>query len=233
MRANFSNQPPTNIQSTVGATAGLSDSAGFGSLRRSSPHPHRSIPQVACSSTSRTRRVWRTNNGGLSWHADRLGDRSRFRRASPPMPAHVPIEPLQPRRQPHRSESHRGRRRRRLPRHHHQRRRELDRHRPDREGARLSRVLSPTSRGRTTRRFGSPPWRRRPGPSASLRRPSRAPATAGRAPRSRRCRKGLPDLPVTRVYIDPRDPSRHTLLCRHARRRLPHHRRRTVMGVVQ
>ena len=67
MRANYSNNPPTSIQSTTAATAGLSD-VGFGFFTAVVPAP------AGLDATGRVffhfsnARVWRTNNGGLSWN---------------------------------------------------------------------------------------------------------------------------------------------------------------------
>ncbi|HJU42944.1 MAG TPA: hypothetical protein VJ691_09015 [Vicinamibacterales bacterium] len=67
MRTNLSNQPPTSIQSQVGATGGLMDTAGFGFFTAIVPAP------AALDSTGRVffhfsnSRVWKTENGGLLW----------------------------------------------------------------------------------------------------------------------------------------------------------------------
>ena len=67
MRANYSNNPPTTIQSTSSATAGLID-VGFGFFTAVVPAP------PALDATGRVffhfsnARVWRSNNGGLSWN---------------------------------------------------------------------------------------------------------------------------------------------------------------------
>ena len=66
MRANYSNNPPTSIQSTTGATAGLSD-FGFGFFTAIVPAPAALDPTGRVFFHFSNTRVWRSNNGGLSW----------------------------------------------------------------------------------------------------------------------------------------------------------------------
>jgi hypothetical protein len=67
MRTNLSNNPPTVFQNAVSATSGLSDPAGFGFFTVIVPAP------PTLDSTGRVffhfsaSRVWRTTNGGLTW----------------------------------------------------------------------------------------------------------------------------------------------------------------------
>ena len=66
MRANYSNNPPTSIQSTTSATAGLSD-FGFGFFTAIVPAPPALDPSGRVFFHFSNTRVWRSNNGGLSW----------------------------------------------------------------------------------------------------------------------------------------------------------------------
>jgi hypothetical protein len=67
MRTNLSNNPPTVFQNWVAATSGLTDSTGFGFFTAIIPAP------PGLDATGRVffhfsnARVWRTTNGGLSW----------------------------------------------------------------------------------------------------------------------------------------------------------------------
>jgi hypothetical protein len=66
MRTNLSNQPPTTIQSQVAATAGLSDFS-FGFFTAVVPAPAALDPTGRVFFHFSGTRVWRTNNGGLNW----------------------------------------------------------------------------------------------------------------------------------------------------------------------
>ena len=143
MRTNLSNNPPDVFQNWVAATARPGRRRASGSSPRSSPAP--AEPRCrpgACSSTSRTRACGARNNGGLNWIL--IGSRDRAGLARAPARAPLPLQPVQPRRESDRPESHRRRRGGRLPRHHHQRRRDLDRHRSDRARCPATWASSPT-----------------------------------------------------------------------------------------
>ena len=66
MRANYSNNPPTSIQSTTGATSGLAD-FGFPFLTAVLPAPANLDPTGRVFFHFSQTRIWRTNNGGLTW----------------------------------------------------------------------------------------------------------------------------------------------------------------------
>ena len=153
-------------------------------------------------------RVWKTTNGGLNWA--RIA--SAIAPTSPGLPARpaIPLEPLQPRREPGRPESHRGRRRRWVPRHHDGRRRDLDGHQPRRRRARLPGLRHQrdlAGQPEPLDHLGGAGARRGPGDQGVIATPGDSWSTATFAARQ----NGLPDLPVTRVYFDPRDASRNTI----------------------
>lgn len=67
MRTNVSNTPPTLYQNWASATAGLSDTAGFGFFTSITAAPGNLDPTGRVFFHFSASRVWRTNNGGLSW----------------------------------------------------------------------------------------------------------------------------------------------------------------------
>lgn len=67
MRTNLSNTPPEVFQNWASATSGLSDSAGFGFYTSITPAPPALDPTGRVFFHFSGSRVWRTNNGGLSW----------------------------------------------------------------------------------------------------------------------------------------------------------------------
>ena len=67
MRTNLSNTPPVVYQNWASATAGLSDPAGFGFLTAIVPAPAALDPTGRVFFHFSASRVWRTDNGGLSW----------------------------------------------------------------------------------------------------------------------------------------------------------------------
>ena len=66
MRTNLSNNPPTVFQNWAGATSGLSD-VGFGFFTSITPAPTGLDPTGKVFFHFSSSRVWRTNNGGLNW----------------------------------------------------------------------------------------------------------------------------------------------------------------------
>jgi hypothetical protein len=66
MRANYSNNPPTTIQSTTAATGGIAD-FGFPFFTAIVPAPAALDPTGRVFFHFTNTRVWRTNNGGLNW----------------------------------------------------------------------------------------------------------------------------------------------------------------------
>lgn len=66
MRTNFSNNPPTVFQNWVSATAGLSD-VGFGFFTAIVPAPANLDPTGRVFFHFSNSRVWRSDNGGLNW----------------------------------------------------------------------------------------------------------------------------------------------------------------------
>ncbi len=67
LRTNLSNTPPIVFQNWVGATAGLSDTAGAGFATAIVPAPTGLDPTGRVFFHFTASRVWRSNNGGLSW----------------------------------------------------------------------------------------------------------------------------------------------------------------------
>jgi len=67
MRTNLSNNAPIVFQNWAAATSGLSDSAGFGFFTSIVPAPGNLDPSGRVFFHFSNSRVWRTNNGGLSW----------------------------------------------------------------------------------------------------------------------------------------------------------------------
>ncbi|HEX7283217.1 MAG TPA: hypothetical protein VF239_14260 [Vicinamibacterales bacterium] len=67
MRSNLSNTPPTTIQSTV-ARGALSDAAGAGFFTAVVPAPAALDPTGRVFFHFTNSRVWRTDNGGLTWN---------------------------------------------------------------------------------------------------------------------------------------------------------------------
>lgn len=67
MRTNLSNTPPIVFQNWAAATSGLSDSAGFGFSTAIIPAPTGLDPSGRIFFHFSASRVWRTDNGGLSW----------------------------------------------------------------------------------------------------------------------------------------------------------------------
>ncbi|HEY8231736.1 MAG TPA: hypothetical protein VIJ10_03640, partial [Vicinamibacteria bacterium] len=67
MRTNLSNTPPTVFQNWVAATAGLAD-VGFGFFTAVVPAPPGLDPTGRVFFHFSNARVWRSNNGGLSWN---------------------------------------------------------------------------------------------------------------------------------------------------------------------
>jgi hypothetical protein len=67
MRTNLSNTPPVVFQNQVGATAGLTDPAGFGFFTAIVPAPPGLDPTGRVFFHFSNSRVWRTTNGGLNW----------------------------------------------------------------------------------------------------------------------------------------------------------------------
>jgi len=67
MRTNLSNNPPEVFQNWAAATAGLSDPAGFGFFTVIVPAPANLDPTGRVFFAFSSTRVWRSNNGGLSW----------------------------------------------------------------------------------------------------------------------------------------------------------------------
>jgi hypothetical protein len=67
MRANYSNNPPISFQSTTPATSGLSD-VGFGFFTAVVPAPPGLDSSGRVFFHFSNARVWRTNNGGLTWN---------------------------------------------------------------------------------------------------------------------------------------------------------------------
>ena len=110
------------------------------------------------------------------------------------------------------------RRRRRVPRHHHERRRELDRYRPDREGARVPGIRHERHLAGQPERSGSPRSRRLPAPIRVIKASIASPADSWATATFVAMQNGLPDLPVTRVYFDPRDADALDALRGHSRR---------------
>ncbi len=66
MRTNLTNTAPTNFQNWAAATAGLSD-VGFGFFTSITPAPANLDPTGRVFFHFSNARVWRTNNGGLTW----------------------------------------------------------------------------------------------------------------------------------------------------------------------
>jgi len=66
MRTNLSNSPPDKFQNWAAATSGLSD-VGFGFFTSVTPAPSGLDPTGRVFFHFSNSRVWRTNNGGLSW----------------------------------------------------------------------------------------------------------------------------------------------------------------------
>jgi hypothetical protein len=66
MRTNFSNNPPDVFQNWVAATGGLAD-VGFGFFTAIIPAPANLDPTGRVFFHFSSARVWRSNNGGLSW----------------------------------------------------------------------------------------------------------------------------------------------------------------------
>ena len=66
MRADYSNNPPTTIQGTVGATAGIAD-FGFPFFTAIVPAPAALDPTGRAFFHFTNTRVWRTSNGGMTW----------------------------------------------------------------------------------------------------------------------------------------------------------------------
>jgi hypothetical protein len=66
LRTNLSNQPPETFQGWAAATSGLSD-VGFGFFTAIVPAPAALDPTGRVFFHFSNARVWRTNNGGLSW----------------------------------------------------------------------------------------------------------------------------------------------------------------------
>ncbi len=135
IRTNLSNTPPEVFQNWV-ARGALADSAGAGFFTAV-------IPAPASHGLDRTGLLPLHELAGLADERRRLElDPDRLRHGAdfsrPPGRPPLPLEPLQPRREPDGREPHRRGRRRRVPRHHHQRRRQLDGSQPDRAGARVS-----------------------------------------------------------------------------------------------
>jgi hypothetical protein len=67
MRTNLSNTPPTVFQNWASATAGLSDPAGFGFSTAIVPAPANLDTTGRVFFHFSASRVWRSNNGGLTW----------------------------------------------------------------------------------------------------------------------------------------------------------------------
>ncbi len=67
IRTNLSNNPPITIQTMVAATGGLSDSAGAGFFTSVTPAPGTLDASGRVFYHFTNSRVWRTTNGGLSW----------------------------------------------------------------------------------------------------------------------------------------------------------------------
>jgi hypothetical protein len=67
MRTNLSNNPPIVFQNWAAATAGLSDAAGFGFFTAITPAPGNLDPNGRTFFHFSNSRVWRTDNGGLTW----------------------------------------------------------------------------------------------------------------------------------------------------------------------
>ncbi len=67
MRTNLSNNAPIVFQNWASATSGLSDSAGFGFFTSIVPAPGALDPNGRTFFHFSASRVWRTDNGGLTW----------------------------------------------------------------------------------------------------------------------------------------------------------------------
>ncbi len=67
MRTNLSNTPPDVFQNWAAATSGLSDSAGFGFFTAIVPAPANLDPTGRVFFHFSNSRVWKTVNGGLTW----------------------------------------------------------------------------------------------------------------------------------------------------------------------
>jgi len=67
MRTNLSNNPPIVFQNWAAATSGLSDGAGFGFFTSITPAPGNLDPNGRTFFHFSNSRVWRTDNGGLNW----------------------------------------------------------------------------------------------------------------------------------------------------------------------
>ena len=82
MRTNLSNNPPEVIQNFAGATSGLSDPAGFGFFTAIIPAPANLDATGRLFFHFSNSRVWRSVNGGLNW--------TRIASATPPTSPGLP-----------------------------------------------------------------------------------------------------------------------------------------------
>ena len=192
MRTNLSNNPPDVFQNWVAGDERPGRRRLPASLPRSSRRRRSLDPTGRVFFHFSNARVWRTNNGGLNWIL--IGSATRRPAPSPGFPPARAFRstPYNLGVSPHDLNRIAVGAGGGVPRHHHQRRRDLDRHRPDRQGARLPGLRHQRHLAGQPGRSGSPRWRRRPVRSRVIKATIASPATAGRRPRSRRCRTVCP-----------------------------------------